>query len=90
MNLDPFSSDAGGPLAPADWTMTIVVEGIGEAVYYCADLHRAGDRVCRLALTGGAKSEQEARSLLVVKARLWIADYLSRPHTGTTGFGPMP
>jgi hypothetical protein len=89
MNLDPFGSNAGGPLAPADWTMTLSVEQTGEVLFYYADLHRAGARICRLVLTGGVRSEQEVRRLLVLKARLWIADYLSRPHTGTTVYSPL-
>jgi hypothetical protein len=37
----------------------------------------------------GVKSEDEARRLLAVKARHWIDDYLSRPHSGTTAFDPL-
>ena len=81
MNLYPqhLGADPGGPRAPADWTMTVGSEGMGGAAYYFADVHRVGVRVCRLVLAGRAsESEQEARRLLVIKARLWIAEYLGR------------
>lgn len=87
MNLHPDGSDPGGPLAPADWTMTIDSEDQGETVHYFADVCRDGERICRLALTGVAASKQDAHSRLALKARLWIADYLSRPHSGNTEFG---
>jgi hypothetical protein len=85
MNLYP-SGD--GPLAPADWTMIVGLEGTGESASYFADIHRAGNHVCRLVITR-ARSEEEARRLLAGKARLWIDEYLSRPHTGTTEFGSL-
>jgi len=78
MNIYPQQPDPGGPHAPADWTMSIDAEKGGEAVHYFADLSQAGKHVCRLALSGPAKSEEEARRLLAVKARIWIDDYLSR------------
>ena len=90
MNLHPTGTDPEGPLAPADWTMTIGSEEQGETVHYFADVYRDGARICRLALTGIAASEQEAHSRLAVNARLWIADYLSRPHSGNTEFGALP
>ena len=88
MNLYP-GADAGGPLAPPDWSMEVGSEVNGQTVCYTVDLHRAGIRVCRLALTGGARTGEEVHRLLATKARLWIYDYLSRPHTGTTEFGPL-
>lgn len=83
MNLSPFGEELGGPLAPADWTMSVGLEGDGESALYFADIQRSGNHVCRLAIVG-AKSQEEAHRLLAVKARLWIAEYLSRPHTGIT------
>lgn len=52
MNLHPTGTDPGGPLAPADWTMSIGSEEQGETVHYFADGHPDGVRICRLALTG--------------------------------------
>ena len=87
MNIYPDQS-IGGPLAPADWTMSVGLDGSGEAAAYFADVHREGRKVCRL-IVAGAKSEDEARRLLAVKARVWIDEYLSRPHSGSTGFGSL-
>ena len=83
MNLYPFDEDLGGPLAPADWTMSVGLEGQGESAFYFAEIQRSGNHVCRLAIVG-AKCKEEARRLLAVKARLWIAEYLARPQTGIT------
>jgi hypothetical protein len=88
MNLYPTGEDLGAPPAPADWTMALGVDGEGESACYFADVQCAGNHVCRLVITG-ARSEDEARRLLAVKARLWIADYLARPHTGSTAFGAI-
>lgn len=88
MNLYAPADHPGGPLAPADWTMTVGLGGTGEGAFYYADIDRAGTFVCRLVVTG-ERSEQEARRILAVKARLWIDDYLSRAHTGTTAFGSL-
>ena len=88
MKLYPAVNDQGGPLAPADWTMSIDSEKRGEASYFFADINRDGAPVCRLAITG-AFSKEEAQRRLAVKARIWINDYLSRPHSGTTEFGTL-
>ncbi len=85
VNLYP-DEDIEASGAPSDWTMTIVAQGEGEGSSYFADIQRAGKHFCRLVITG-PRSEEEARRLLAVKARLWIDEYLRRPHTGTTGFG---
>jgi len=87
MNIYPDLS-IGGPPAPADWTMLVGQETLGEQAAYYADVQREGQRVCRLIIIG-PRSEDEARALLAVKARVWIADYLSRPHSGATQFGTL-
>jgi hypothetical protein len=87
MNIYP-DQNIGGPPAPADWTMSVGLDGFGESAAYFADVHREGRKVCRL-IVAGAKSEVEARRLLAVKARVWIHEYLSRPHSGTTEFGSL-
>ena len=87
MNIYPDQS-IGGPLAPADWTMSVGLDGLGEGKMYFADVHHAGEPVCRL-IVAGPTSEEDARRLLAVKARLWISEYLSRPHSGTSGFGAL-
>lgn len=88
MNFYPTANDPGGPLAPADWTMAIDSEKQSESIYFFADVQHDGVTVCRLAIAGVA-SEEEAHRRLAVKARLWIQNYLSRPHSGTTEFGTL-
>jgi len=48
----------------------------------------AAIQFCRLMITG-TLAEEKARALLAVKVRLWIAEYLSRPHSGATTFGVL-
>lgn len=69
--------------------MNVATEGRGDAAFFYADLYRDGTKVCRIALTGGSMSEEAARRLLVMKARMWIDDYLTRPHTGRTEYGTL-
>jgi hypothetical protein len=88
MNIYSMGDDPGGPMAPADWTMVINQEGVGETPSYFADIQRGGDQVCRLTITG-TWPEDEARRLLAVKARLWIKEYLSRPHSAATDIGAL-
>ncbi|MBO9652218.1 MAG: hypothetical protein J7605_27235 [Variovorax sp.] len=45
--------DPGGPLAPAEWTMSVRLEGVGDGAYYIADLRRAGQDVCRVSKSNG-------------------------------------
>lgn len=87
MNIYPDQS-IGGPPAPEDWTMSVGLDGLGESAAYFADVRRAGRPVCRL-IVAGPTSEDEARRLLAVKARIWISEYLARPHSGTTEFGSL-
>ena len=89
MNLYRSGDDPGGPLAPAEWTMSITQEGMRERSYFVAALFRGKELVCRMALMGRQCNKADARRALALKARLWIADYLSRPHTGSTEFGPL-
>jgi hypothetical protein len=86
MNLHPSVNDPGGPLAPADWTMSLGSERVGASIHYYGDVYRDHVQVCRLSIIGAA-SEQEAHRRLALKARIWIDDYLSRSHSGTMGFG---
>ena len=85
MNLYPTGN---GPLAPADWTMSVQPGGLGEGAFYFADVKRGGANVCRL-IVAGTMAEDEAHRLLAEKARLWIAEYLTRPRSGTTELGGL-
>jgi len=89
MNLYPSGDDPGGPLAPAEWTMSVSQEGTVERSHFVAALFRGREPVCRLALMGRKCNKAHARRALALKARLWIADYLRRPHTGSTDFGSL-
>jgi hypothetical protein len=89
MNLDRISPDPGGPPAPQEWTMELGCEGAGEELYYFVNVFRCGEQVCRLAAVGKVRSEDEARRLLVVRARHWIAEYLSRPRAAETELGGL-
>lgn len=88
MNLYLTAIDPEVPLAPSEWTMTIGSDNEGGTAHFFADLKRNGAQVCRLGLSG-VVTEQEAHRRLAVKARVWIDDYLSRPHSGTTEFGAL-
>jgi hypothetical protein len=88
MNLYPPDDTVSGPLAPADWTMSVIPSPVGEGGSYLAEVKRTGATVCRLTVAG-AFSEDNARRLLAEKARLWIAEYLARPHSGETDFGSL-
>ncbi|RZL90378.1 MAG: hypothetical protein EOP82_15775 [Variovorax sp.] len=89
MNLYPSGDDPGGTLAPAEWTMTVAQEGTGDEAYFVAELRQSGKHVCRLCLMGTDICEDETRRALAIKARHWIDDYLTRPHTGSTEFGSL-
>ena len=91
MNLYPAGEDeSGAPLAPPEWTMAVDSEGAGENAYYFAYVYRDGIQVCKLSQMGGSiESKEAARRLLATKARLWIDDYLTRAHKGTTDFGDL-
>jgi hypothetical protein len=89
MNLYPTASDPEVPLAPADWTMTMGSVGRGDMVYYYADVLRERAQICRIGYSGPPTSEDEVQHRLATKARLWIDDYLSRPHSGSTELGSL-
>lgn len=88
MNLHPSVDDPGGPLAPSDWTMSLGFDMVGKTVHYFGDVYRDSRHVCRLSVIGAA-SEAEAPRRLALKARLWIDDYLRRPHSDNTELGTL-
>ena len=89
MKLHPTKTDPEVPSAPEDWTMTIGRDQREKAVFYYADVARNGGQVCRIAFSDSGVSEDEAHRRLAVRARLWINDYLSRPHSGESEFGTL-
>jgi len=91
MNLYPSrDDDPDAPLAPPEWTMAVDMEGASENAYYFAWVYSDGVQVCKLSLMGRAIASKEmARRALATKARLWIDDYLSRSHKGSTDIGDL-
>lgn len=55
-----------------------------------ASLSRESQAICRFTLTGRIGPDVHARGVLVRKARIYVLDYLQRPHTGHTGFDVLP
>ena len=91
MNVHPFLGSSGSdpPLAPDDWSMKVKHEGQGMAQRHTAIIERNGDPVCHISIGPVSGGEEGARSALALRARAWIADYLSREHTGETVFPPL-
>lgn len=88
MNLHPSVNDPESPSARSDWTMKLGFDMAGKTVEHFGDVYRDGRHICRLSVIGVA-SEAEAHRRLALKARLWIDDYLSRPHSGNTEFDTL-
>ena len=91
MNVHPNlgSSGADPPLAPEDWSMTIEHEGSGVARLHTATIERNGVHICRISMGCIPGGDEGAHSTLAIRARAWIADYLTRDHTGETVFSPL-
>lgn len=85
MKLDIPGTRTLQPLAPSDWTMELEKDGL----QYVAQLMRGNVPICRLSIAAEGQTEAQARTELADKARAWIADYLSRPHSGDTQFGSL-
>lgn len=62
------------PLAPEDWTMTVIHEGS----QHIAVVERRGIPMCRVSTTGDERTEEQVRTELAEKARAWIAESLAR------------
>jgi len=60
--------------------MELEREDMGGA--YVGVVKRSGVIMCRILLAGDFKDRPLARSALADRARMWIADYLRRPHEG--------
>jgi hypothetical protein len=90
MNLGHAVPDLEAPLAPDDWRVSFVIDPqIEGGLSMTAVLLRRDTVICRFVLAGSAATEDECRAILTRKARMWIADYLARPHTGQTEFGDL-
>jgi len=74
MNLDSLGRPRKQPLAPPDWTMTLLHEGAQQI----AIVERNGLPMCRVSTTAVEGSEEQVRTDLAEKARAWIAEFLTR------------
>lgn len=88
MNLDPRTGAESSypPLAPPEWTMEIAEAEHG---YRVAVLACSGKPMYRISLHTEFADGDAARSALAIKARLWIAEYLARDHSGSTSMGDI-
>lgn len=89
VNFGPFPPDAEAPLAPRDWHLSFESEIESTSMVTTASLSREERTVCRFISAGPIGPELNAREMLVRKARIWVAAYLQRPHTGSTEFGAL-
>ena len=67
----------------------IEVIGKGERFSAHAHLRLKGEQRCLLVLATSREDHAAASAALGAKARDYIDDWTSRPHTGTTGFTPL-
>ena len=85
MKLDRPGAPHAEPLAPAEWTIDIASNGR----MLVGVIKRGHESMCHVSITAEGILDDEQRTLLAEKARAWIADYLSRPHSGATGFADL-
>lgn len=90
VNFGPYDADADAPKAPADWHISFACENQTGLMVTTASVSRVDQIVCLLITAGPPGPEKVVRQLLVRKARMWVAEYLMRPHSGETGFGSLP
>lgn len=85
MKLDRPGAPHKEPLAPPEWAMDIDRQGS----MLSAEIKLRNQRMCRVSVAADGLSEDEQQTALAEKARAWIFEYLSRSHTGNTGFGGL-
>ena len=70
-----------------EWTVCVHADpGVDGGAHYHADLHRSGELVCRIALSGTFHDREQAEDALWTRLKTWLEDYESRPHSGDSGF----
>jgi len=74
MRLDSAGAPREQPLAPEDWTMTVIHEGS----QHIAVVERRGIPMCRVSTIGEKRTPEQLRTELAEKARAWIAEFLAR------------
>jgi len=82
VNFGPYDADADAPKAPRDWHISFACESQADSMVTTASVSRADQIVCHLMTVSPLGSEDSVRQLLVRNARIWVAEYLLRPHTG--------
>lgn len=78
MKLDRPGAPHEQPLAPEDWTMTMLQDGS----QHIAVVERRGIPMCRVSTVAGGRSAEQVQTVLAEKARAWIAKFLSRERNG--------
>jgi hypothetical protein len=66
--------------------MDVRNETAGDSRRHTAIIRRAGVPICHLSIGPVAGGDEGAHEALAVKARLWVAEYLSREHTGDSDY----
>ncbi len=74
MRLDRAGAPHQQPLAPEDWTMTMLRDGS----QHIAVVERRGIPMCRVSTAAGDKAAEQVQTDLADKARAWIAEFLAR------------
>ena len=76
--------------APVGWTWSVTAHALEGSWRYSASIKRDGLPLCRIATSASEdETEDETFTRLADMASAWIADYLSRSHTGDTGFADL-
>jgi hypothetical protein len=81
MKLDRAGAPHQQPLAPEDWTMTMLRDGS----QHIAVVERRGIPMCRVSTAAGDRPAEQVRTELAEKARAWIAEFLTRESTAARG-----
>ncbi|MDQ8016286.1 MAG: hypothetical protein AAGD03_04915 [Bordetella sp.] len=74
MKLDRAGAPHQQPLAPEEWTMTMLRDGS----QHIAVVERRGVPMCRVSTVAGDKTSEQLQTDLAEKARAWIAEFLGR------------
>lgn len=91
MNMYPDDLDVNcdAPLAPPEWTMAVRHERSPSGRRDTAIIKKAGVPICHISIAAFEGSDEAAHLALATRARRWVADYLTRDHTGSTDFAPL-
>lgn len=74
----------GNRFADGTWALELIAEDTGGQAHYVGLVKREGTCVCRLSIRAAVGELAQAQAELQAKAEAWIAEYLSRDHSGHT------